>query len=74
MLVRLPSGEEYVRQIAKEHKCLPLLAPKLPLPIPKPIAMGKPSNDYPWDWSIYVLRLFPFIFNILNCNRYSGEN
>ncbi len=32
MLVRLPSGEEYV---------------------PKPIVMGNPSNDYPWDWSIY---------------------
>lgn len=53
MLVRLPSGEEYVRQIAKEHKWLPLLALKLPLPIPKPIVIGNPSNDYPWDWSIY---------------------
>ena len=53
MLVRLPSGEEYVRQIAKEHKWLTLLAPKLPLPISESIAMGKPSNDYPFYWSIY---------------------
>lgn len=53
MLVRLPSGEEYVRQIAKEHKWLTLLAVKLPLPIPEPIAMGNPSNDYPFNWSIY---------------------
>ena len=53
MLVRLPNGEEYVRQIAKEHKWLTLLAPKLPLPIPESIAMGRPSNDYPWNWSIY---------------------
>lgn len=53
MLVRLPSAEEYVRQVEKEHKWLPLLAPYLPLPIPEPIAMGKPSKDYPWNWSIY---------------------
>jgi len=53
MLVRLPSGKEYVRQIEKEHKWLPLLAAKLPLPIPESIAMGKPSNDYPFYWSIY---------------------
>src|SRR6185436_4716040 len=25
----------------------------LPLPIPSPIAMGRPSDDYPWPWSIY---------------------
>jgi aminoglycoside phosphotransferase (APT) family kinase protein len=53
MLVRLPSAEEYVRQVLKEQKWLPYIAPKLPLPIPEPIAMGKPSKDYPWNWSIY---------------------
>jgi aminoglycoside phosphotransferase (APT) family kinase protein len=53
MLVRVPSSEEYVRQVKKEHKWLPLLAPNLPLPIPEPIAMGKPSKYYPWNWSIY---------------------
>jgi len=53
MLVRLPSAEEYVRQVQKEHKWLPLLAPNLPLPIPEPIAIGKPSKYYPWKWSVY---------------------
>lgn len=53
MLVRLPSREEYVRQVEKEHKWLPILAPHLPLPIPNPIAIGRPSKDYPLDWSIY---------------------
>lgn len=53
MLVRLPSGAEYERQVTKEHHWLPIIAPKLPLPIPQPIAIGKPSKNYPWDWSIY---------------------
>ena len=53
MSIRLPSGEEYVRQVEKEQKWLPKIAPHLPLPIPQPIAMGKPSVCYPWKWSIY---------------------
>lgn len=53
MLIRLPSAEGYIRQVEKEHKWLPILAPNLPLPIPQPIAIGKPSADYPWIWSIY---------------------
>lgn len=53
MLVRIPSSEEYVRQVQKEHKWLLLLAPYLPLPIPAPIVIGKPSKVYPWNWSIY---------------------
>jgi aminoglycoside phosphotransferase (APT) family kinase protein len=53
MLVRLPSGQEYERQVQKEQKWLPILAPHLPLPIPVPLALGKPGEGYPWDWSIY---------------------
>jgi aminoglycoside phosphotransferase (APT) family kinase protein len=53
MSVRLPSGEEYERQVEKEQKWLPKIAPHLPLPIPAPIAMGMPSEIYPWNWSIY---------------------
>lgn len=53
MLVRLPSSEEYMRQVEKEHKWLPLLASHLPLPIPEPIAIGGPSKYYPWNWSVY---------------------
>jgi len=53
MLVRLPSSEEYIQQVEKEHRWLPVLAPSLPFPIPEPIALGKASKDYPWNWSIY---------------------
>ncbi|PCI92679.1 aminoglycoside phosphotransferase [Candidatus Aerophobetes bacterium] len=53
MLVRMPSAAEYATQVEKEHKWLPKLAQLLPLPIPEPLAMGEPTNDYPWKWSIY---------------------
>ncbi|KEQ24860.1 aminoglycoside phosphotransferase family protein [Paenibacillus tyrfis] len=53
MSVRLPSAEGYAAQVEKEQQWLPRLAPHLPLPIPTPLAMGVPSNEYPWHWSIY---------------------
>lgn len=53
MLIRMPSNAEYAPQVEKEQHWLPKLAFQLPLSIPKPIAMGKPANEYPWHWSIY---------------------
>ncbi|WP_437338650.1 aminoglycoside phosphotransferase family protein [Sorangium sp. So ce394] len=53
MKVRLPSAEHYVAQVKKEHHWLPRLAPLLPLPIPTPLAVGRPAFGYPWPWSIY---------------------
>ncbi|PZV33213.1 aminoglycoside phosphotransferase family protein [Mesorhizobium kowhaii] len=53
MTVRLPSAADYSRQVEKEHRWLPRLAPLLPLPIPVPLAMGIPAEDYPWHWSVY---------------------
>jgi aminoglycoside phosphotransferase (APT) family kinase protein len=51
--VRLPSAERYVRQVEKEHRWLPTLAPQLPLPIPVPLAQGAPGESYPFPWSVY---------------------
>lgn len=53
MSVRLPSASEYSEQVKKEQYWLPKLAPLLPLPIPTPLAMGKPAAGYPYHWSIY---------------------
>ena len=53
MTVRLPSAEGYVPQVEKEHRWLPELAPHLPLPIPVPLAKGRPGSCYPFPWSIY---------------------
>jgi aminoglycoside phosphotransferase (APT) family kinase protein len=51
--IRLPSHKVYVPQIDKEHRWLPVLAPHLPLPIPRPIAKGAPGCGFPAAWSIY---------------------
>ena len=51
--VRLPSGDGYVRQVEKEHRWLPVLAPRLPLPIPQPVARGVPGCGFPRPWSVY---------------------
>jgi aminoglycoside phosphotransferase (APT) family kinase protein len=53
MSVRLPSGDAYVEQIDKEHRWLPALAPRLPLPIPQPLARGVPGSGFPRPWSVY---------------------
>ena len=51
--VRLPSGPGYAQQVDKEHRWLPLLAGRLPLPIPQPLARGAPGCGFPWPWSVY---------------------
>lgn len=51
--VRLPNGEWYAKQVEKEHRWLPALAPELPLPIPTPLAVGAPDDGYPFPWSVY---------------------
>ncbi|MCP2328222.1 aminoglycoside phosphotransferase (APT) family kinase protein [Hamadaea flava] len=51
--VRMPSAAEYALAVDKEHRWLPELAPQLPLPIPVPLAMGRPDAGYPFSWSIY---------------------
>ena len=53
MSVRLPSNEGYAPQVAKEQMWLPFLEPLLPLPIPAPLALGRPNLEYPHPWSIY---------------------
>lgn len=53
MSVRLPSSDWYVPQVEKEHRWLPGLATHLPLPIPEPIALGRPSEVFPRPWSVY---------------------
>jgi aminoglycoside phosphotransferase (APT) family kinase protein len=52
LTVRLPTAEHYVAAVAKEDRWLPRLAPSLPVPIPEPVAMGRPGMGYPHPWSI----------------------
>ena len=53
MSVRMPTGDWYSKQVEKEQRWLPVLAPQLPQPIPVPLARGAPGCGYPWPWSVY---------------------
>lgn len=50
--VRLPRRLVAAKLLLNEQTWLPSLAKKLPLPIPSPVRVGKPSHSYPWNWSV----------------------
>jgi aminoglycoside phosphotransferase (APT) family kinase protein len=53
MSVRLPSSEDYVESIRKEQRWLPVLAGRLPLPIPVLLGKGKPGCGFSRPWSVH---------------------
>jgi aminoglycoside phosphotransferase (APT) family kinase protein len=53
LAVRLPRIASATAQIFKEHVWLPRLMSLLPFALPFPVAMGQPSERYPWHWSVY---------------------
>lgn len=52
-VVRLPRIHWAAGQIELEALWLPRLAPHLPVAIPEPVAMGEPTNDYPFRWAVH---------------------
>jgi aminoglycoside phosphotransferase (APT) family kinase protein len=38
--------------IVNEQRWLPVVAPRLPLPVPAPVRAGRPALGYPWPWSV----------------------
>jgi aminoglycoside phosphotransferase (APT) family kinase protein len=53
MSVRLPRLPRWRGQVEREQRWLPWLAPRLPLPVPVPLAQGVPAEGYPFPWSVY---------------------
>jgi aminoglycoside phosphotransferase (APT) family kinase protein len=53
LCARFPRVSSWADDLQKELTWLPKLAPSLPLRIPKPLAQGQPTNDYPFFWTIY---------------------
>jgi aminoglycoside phosphotransferase (APT) family kinase protein len=51
-VVRIPRREIAADLIRHEQRWLPELAPQLPIPVPEPLFSGKPTNFYPWRWSV----------------------
>jgi aminoglycoside phosphotransferase (APT) family kinase protein len=52
LVVRLPRREQAAKLVGHEQRWLPVLAPRLPLPVPAPVRVGEPGAGYPWHWSI----------------------
>ncbi|MFD1146319.1 phosphotransferase [Saccharothrix hoggarensis] len=53
LAVRLPHATERGSSLlVKEHRWLPLLAPRLPLPVPTPVRIGRPSARFPHHWTV----------------------
>lgn len=53
LVARFPTDAAYASQVEREQRWLPWLAPQLPLPIPRPAAMGRPGAGYAWNWSVH---------------------
>ncbi|RFS82910.1 phosphotransferase [Actinomadura spongiicola] len=53
LTVRLPLTGAGVKDLERERRWLPRLAPMLPVTIPTVVALGEPGAGYPWAWSVH---------------------
>lgn len=53
LTVRLPLTSSGTRDLERERRWLPRLAPALPVRIPTVVANGGPAEGYPWPWSVH---------------------
>jgi aminoglycoside phosphotransferase (APT) family kinase protein len=51
--VRLARRDGPTKPGGKEFDWLPKLAPRLPVEVPVPVALGRPNGDYPWFWEVH---------------------
>jgi len=52
LVVRLARRQVAAPLIEHEQRWLPVLAPRLPLPVPTPVRVGRPGCGFPWAWSV----------------------
>ncbi|MEU5326769.1 aminoglycoside phosphotransferase family protein [Streptomyces parvus] len=52
LAVRMPRTERAPELQRKEARWLPLLAPRLPLAVPRPVRVGEPSARFPKCWTV----------------------
>lgn len=53
LTVRLPLTSGGTRDLERERRWLPRLAPILPVTIPTAVATGDPAEGYPWAWAVH---------------------
>jgi aminoglycoside phosphotransferase (APT) family kinase protein len=52
LTIRLPRRQVSADHARNEHRWLPVMAPRLPLAVPVPLAHGVPGEGYPWHWTV----------------------
>jgi aminoglycoside phosphotransferase (APT) family kinase protein len=52
LCVRLPRRVLAASLLLNEQQWLPVLSKTLPLPVPAPLRIGRPSAIFPWSWSV----------------------
>lgn len=52
LVVRLPRRALAAPLVLHEQRWLPELAPRLPLAVPAPVRIGRPTDRFPWAWSV----------------------
>jgi len=53
LVARLPRLPRYAAALLREVAWLPRLAPRLTLRVPKPVAVGRPTSEYPCAWAVF---------------------
>jgi aminoglycoside phosphotransferase (APT) family kinase protein len=75
LCVRLPRLERWADGITNEWVWLPKLAPHISLNIPKPVALGKPTQGYPCAWAVYEwIEGYPYRANIVTDERQAAQD
>ena len=52
LAVRVPRRRFAAELVVNEQTWLTELAPRLPIPVPAPVRIGRPTDYYPWHWSV----------------------
>jgi aminoglycoside phosphotransferase (APT) family kinase protein len=52
LAVRMPRTPRAPSLLEKEHRWMPALAPRLPLPVSVPVRIGEPSDRFPRTWTV----------------------
>ena len=52
LTIRIPRRLAAVELVENEQRWIPMLAERLPPPIPAPVWAGRPGSNYPWKWSL----------------------
>jgi aminoglycoside phosphotransferase (APT) family kinase protein len=53
LVVRLPRIHWAVGQVDRDARWLPVLAPHLSVPVPAPVATGRPGEGFPHPWAVH---------------------